>query len=441
MTDLGHFVEEARTHDPQVLWSLLSPDLLPHLSIWSLMVDKMLSASAPNRDTSVQLQMLLDLFNDVLEKVKSIITSHCEVAIKEEEENEPPSSIISLGDMTSQLFGYSRLKLSANHEALDGRLDWLLEGSPEVQDDHLQSDFIPEDFGNVEMIFSEKSVKEKKPKRKGKRKRFQYGRPKKRHQSTKTIVNPVVYPVECSDCKHKSADRENWTYHRKTCLGSNRLASYHRSHGDQFYCTHLDCLPHKAKFNEEETVMFYSKEDVFKHGMATHFKDLEFVHGCTECPEKFPFPNMLHHHITIHHGRKYTCPTCGLVVADGKKHELVHQLEKPLKCDECDLRFKRRSCLNRHKITIHTKEKTHVCHQCGKEFFAVYGLKEHMFTHSDIRRYKCKLCGRELKNDSCYRRHMVGVHGVKVTCDLCGKDFSTSRGCKIHKREVHGVTL
>ena len=81
----------------------------------------------------------------------------------------------------------------------------------------------------------------------------------------------------------------------------------------------------------------------------------------------------------------------------------------------------------------------HVCELCGKGFFTPNSLKEHMFTHSDIKRFSCHICGKQLKNDSCYRRHMVCVHGQKYTCEICKKDFSALNGINLHKREVHGI--
>ena len=72
-------------------------------------------------------------------------------------------------------------------------------------------------------------------------------------------------------------------------------------------------------------------------------------------------------------------------------------------------------------------------------FFRAYILKEHILTHSDIKRYTCDICGRQLRNDSCYRRHMMNIHGQKITCDHCNKDFSSPMGVKIHKRDAHGI--
>lgn len=49
------------------------------------------------------------------------------------------------------------------------------------------------------------------------------------------------------------------------------------------------------------------------------------------------------------------------------------------------------------------------------------------------------VCGKTLRNDSCLRRHMMGVHGIKQTCGVCGKDFSSKSGLQHHQRDFHGI--
>ena len=82
----------------------------------------------------------------------------------------------------------------------------------------------------------------------------------------------------------------------------------------------------------------------------------------------------------------------------------------------------------------------HVCDICGKGFKRKSNLQEHIPTHSDTRTFLCTICGRYLKTDNSYRRHMVCVHGVKYTCCVCRKDFSSQLGMQIHQRDKHGMT-
>jgi ribosomal protein L35 len=74
---------------------------------------------------------------------------------------------------------------------------------------------------------------------------------------------------------------------------------------------------------------------------------------------------------------------------------------------------------------------------CG--FILQTCLREHIVTHTDAKRYSCEICGKLLRNDSSYRRHMMCVHSVKQTCELCGKDIYTKTGLERHKKEVHGI--
>ena len=87
-----------------------------------------------------------------------------------------------------------------------------------------------------------------------------------------------------------------------------------------------------------------------------------------------------------------------------------------------------------------TPQALHVCDICGKGFKRKSNLQEHIPTHSDTRTFLCTICGRYLKTDNSYRRHMVYVHGVKYTCVVCRKDFSSQLGMQIHQRDKHGIT-
>ncbi len=123
---------------------------------------------------------------------------------------------------------------------------------------------------------------------------------------------------------------------------------------------------------------------------------------------------------------------------------MTHTNEKPIACPKCDFRTNRKGALNRHMIQKHDETgsyRTHTCDQCGKGFITASDLKEHIYTHTDIKRFTCPTCGQKLKNDSCYRRHMMCVHGEKVTCEVCGKDYSSPVGLKVHQRNVHNMQL
>ena len=55
---------------------------------------------------------------------------------------------------------------------------------------------------------------------------------------------------------------------------------------------------------------------------------------------RFPMPMVLkYHQEKAHGGKNEVCTHCGKVVANMKKHLLVHSTEKKYQCDKCDYRL------------------------------------------------------------------------------------------------------
>eukprot|EP00742_Colponemidia_sp_Colp-10_P015794 GILJ01018053.1.p1 GENE.GILJ01018053.1~~GILJ01018053.1.p1 ORF type:complete len:246 (-),score=17.74 GILJ01018053.1:264-1001(-) len=60
----------------------------------------------------------------------------------------------------------------------------------------------------------------------------------------------------------------------------------------------------------------------------------------------------------------------------------------------CDKTLSSRFCVRRHQMT-HDTEKKHGCRTCGKRFSLPQYLKEHVYTHTRERPYKCSVNGCE----------------------------------------------
>lgn len=255
-------------------------------------------------------------------------------------------------------------------------------------------------------------------------------------------------PYRCSICTKSFPNRNRYNYHLKktgACPGSPVDPKPHKYVGNRYYCIHRDCLPEGQDINVDVHPQYTNRTQYWKHFAEAHGATVEQSYTCTYCSESFPLKEMHDYHIKNKHERSHTCDYCGNRFSERRtlvKHVRCHTGEKPYACDQCDFRCSSSSSLCQHKRRRHDPAETgrkHICEQCGKGFYTRDNLKEHIATHSNAKMFSCYICGKGLKNDSCYRRHMVCVHGLKHTCDLCGKDFSSPVGLKHHRRGAHGI--
>jgi len=255
-------------------------------------------------------------------------------------------------------------------------------------------------------------------------------------------------PYKCQVCTKVFVNRNRFNYHQKkkgACPGVPVAPKPHKYIGNRYYCIHKDCLPEGVELNVDIHPQYTNRTQYWRHFMEVHGKSVEFKYTCQYCNEVFPLKEMYDYHIKSKHERSHTCGYCGNRFPERRtlvKHERCHTGEKPYACDQCDFRCSSSSSLCQHKRRRHDPTESgrkHICEQCGKGFYTRDNLKEHIATHSNTKMFSCYICGKGLKNDSCYRRHMVCVHGLKHTCELCGKDFSSPIGLKHHQRGAHGI--
>ena len=68
----------------------------------------------------------------------------------------------------------------------------------------------------------------------------------------------------------------------------------------------------------------------------------------------------------------------------------------------------------------------------------VHHTKAHQSTEPDPK-FKCDICGKFLKQQNSYSKHLMNVHKIGHSCDLCQKIFYSSKMLQIHKRDQHGI--
>ncbi|XP_055535872.1 zinc finger protein ZFP2-like [Wyeomyia smithii] len=179
---------------------------------------------------------------------------------------------------------------------------------------------------------------------------------------------------------------------------------------------------------------------------------------CYMCVQLFETAEELFSHMVAHIDQILTCEVCKESFSNLTKynrHLAKHDpIERPNKCDHCELRFtdnlgKRRHEKQRHQVdhsvTLFTgpqkRKGKFTCQHCGKQCQSLAFLKEHEDGHAGIKRHECRSCGRLFANkNNLERHHLIHTSEKPYKCNICGKAFRQSPMYKDHLRLHSGET-
>ncbi|VDL57749.1 unnamed protein product [Hymenolepis diminuta] len=144
--------------------------------------------------------------------------------------------------------------------------------------------------------------------------------------------------------------------------------------------------------------------------------------------------------------------------------------EKPYKCKSCEKTFRIIGDRNKHYKTVHLKIKRFKCEKCDRAYFQESELLYHdkvfhkstdemlvytvvvtefihsyfsllHFSHSEIKDYKCDLCGKVYFFKHELRKHVDSVHKNKkpFPCNECYLRFFTAALLRRHVKAVHKI--
>ena len=128
-----------------------------------------------------------------------------------------------------------------------------------------------------------------------------------------------------------------------------------------------------------------------------HFWKRHHKLRCSNCGKICNTPETVRHHAYDHFvGDWYECKDCGekfVFKSYLKVHLLKHKSKAMYKCTivNCGKKFKHKGELVRH-----SKEHDNIawmCRKCNYETDTEWKLQQHMNSHLQIKKYKCKYCG------------------------------------------------
>ncbi|XP_018610604.1 PR domain zinc finger protein 15 isoform X1 [Scleropages formosus] len=180
--------------------------------------------------------------------------------------------------------------------------------------------------------------------------------------------------------------------------------------------------------------MFSRKESLKQHISYKHSKnepDMEYKYKCTTCEKSFRVENALKFHNCRTDDKTFQCEICSRFFSTNSnlsKHKKKHG-EKLYACEICSKMFYRKDVMQDHKRrhtivgpkhmkkeeleangeegTKYRKEPS-ACPICGKVFSCRSNMNKHLLTHGD-KKYTCEICGRKFFRVDVLRDH-IHVH-------------------------------
>ncbi|XP_050416435.2 zinc finger protein 320 [Patella vulgata] len=167
---------------------------------------------------------------------------------------------------------------------------------------------------------------------------------------------------------------------------------------------------------------FKRKSHAKEHAGTVHTNARKYQ--CPHCNINYKNKSQLNAHIRCKHTDNRTGIKCKLSdqIMDGTQRE----------CDICGAVISRISF--RQHLLRHT-DKRHACDQCDKSYVSKHHLIVHQMGHTGERPFPCTFpgCDNRLRTKNAYNRHMAVHAGIKNHyCSYCGKGFFLVGGLNQH---------
>ncbi|XP_053161549.1 PR domain zinc finger protein 15 isoform X2 [Hemicordylus capensis] len=207
----------------------------------------------------------------------------------------------------------------------------------------------------------------------------------------------------------------------KMFQNSSNLSRHIRSHGDKLF----KC--------EECAKLFSRKESLKQHVSYKHSRnevDNEYRYRCATCEKAFRIESALEFHNCRTDDKTFQCEMCFRFFSTNSnlsKHKKKHG-DKKFACEICNKLFYRKDVMLDHQRRhlegvrrvkredfehsaenmVRYKKEPSGCPVCGKIFSCRSNMNKHLLTHGD-KKYTCEICGRKFFRVDVLRDH-IHVH-------------------------------
>ncbi|KFB49598.1 Zinc finger protein 208 [Anopheles sinensis] len=196
---------------------------------------------------------------------------------------------------------------------------------------------------------------------------------------------------------------------------------------------------------------FASEQELMDHARTVHAPnappaDPAKPARCKLCYRTYRSEAAVRVHQRCMRMRSLQCATCGKSFATRSHlsaHENVHTKALIYACAHCDEKFANKTAKQKHILREHASVETraksatkHVCLTCGKAFYSIFYLRDHLKLHADDMPHKCH-CGAKFKLEKYLKRHMQ-IHSGKYTCQYCTLAYRCASMLRDHENRHTG---